>query len=95
MVEIDRKTVDYLAKLVRIKIDESQIDSIVSDLRTIVSYVSQLKQIDTEDIQPAKYVLFHYNVSRKDMVKPSLPVEDVFKNAPEKAVNLFKVPKII
>ncbi len=95
MVEIDRKTVEYLVKLARIKIDENQMDRIVSDLRTIVSYVSQLSQIDTKDIQPVKHVLSLYNISRKDQVRQSLPAQEVLKNAPEKAGNFFKVPKII
>ncbi|HOC03215.1 MAG TPA: Asp-tRNA(Asn)/Glu-tRNA(Gln) amidotransferase subunit GatC [bacterium] len=95
MEKIDRKTVNYLAKLARIRIDETQMDSIVSDLATIISYVSQLNQINTEDVQPAKHVLPFHNISRKDNIKPSLPLEDVLKNAPEKTGNFFKVPKII
>ncbi|HPC29919.1 MAG TPA: Asp-tRNA(Asn)/Glu-tRNA(Gln) amidotransferase subunit GatC [Candidatus Ratteibacteria bacterium] len=95
MEKIDRKTVNYLAKLARIRIDETQMDSIVSDLATIISYVSQLNQINTEDVQPAKHVLPFHNISRKDNTKPSLPLEDVLKNAPEKTGNFFKVPKII
>ena len=95
MEEIDRRTINYLAKLARIRIDETQMDSIVSDLATIISYVSQLNQINTEDVQPAKHVLPFHNISRKDNTKPSLPLEDVLKNAPEKTGNFFKVPKII
>ena len=35
------------------------------------------------------------NVYRADRVRPSLPVSEVLKNAPDKANNLFKVKKII
>ncbi|MCM8805238.1 MAG: Asp-tRNA(Asn)/Glu-tRNA(Gln) amidotransferase subunit GatC [Candidatus Omnitrophica bacterium] len=92
---VDKNTIDYLAKLARIKIGHDEIERIVSDIESILSYVSQLDQLNTENIGPAKHVLPFFNVCRKDEVKPSLPVEEVLKNAPEKTTNLFKVPKII
>ncbi len=35
------------------------------------------------------------NVLREDVVEPSLPVEDVLRNAPETDGPFFKVPKIL
>ncbi|HPP67422.1 MAG TPA: Asp-tRNA(Asn)/Glu-tRNA(Gln) amidotransferase subunit GatC [bacterium] len=93
--DINKKTVDYLANLAKIKIEDVEISRIVSDLRTIVSYISQISYIDTKDIKPARHILPLYNISRKDQVRQSLSVEDVLKNAPEKTDNFFKVPKII
>ncbi|MGB9643019.1 MAG: Asp-tRNA(Asn)/Glu-tRNA(Gln) amidotransferase subunit GatC [Candidatus Ratteibacteria bacterium] len=95
MSDIDRKTVDYLSKLARIKIEESEMEKIIIDLKSILDYISQLNQLDTENIEPAKHVLPFTNVCRKDTSRPSLPVDRVMKNAPEKTGNLFKVPKII
>ncbi|HOJ30703.1 MAG TPA: Asp-tRNA(Asn)/Glu-tRNA(Gln) amidotransferase subunit GatC [bacterium] len=95
MSNIDRKTVDYLAKLARIKIEDGEMEKIILDLKNILDYISQLNQLNTENIQPANHVLSFTNVCRKDETKSSLSVDQVMKNAPEKIDNLFRVPKII
>ncbi|MCM8825467.1 MAG: Asp-tRNA(Asn)/Glu-tRNA(Gln) amidotransferase subunit GatC [Candidatus Omnitrophica bacterium] len=95
MPEIDKNTIDYLAKLARIKLREEEIEKFINDLRSILDYVTQLNQLDTENVEPAKHVLPYSNVCRKDIIKASLPVEEVLKNAPERVKNMFKVPGII
>ncbi|HOK79233.1 MAG TPA: Asp-tRNA(Asn)/Glu-tRNA(Gln) amidotransferase subunit GatC [bacterium] len=95
MSDIDRKTVEYLTKLARIKIENSEMEKIILDLKSILDYISQLNQLNTENIEPAKHVLSCANVCRKDKSRPSLPVDSVMKIAPEKTGNLFRVPKII
>lgn len=92
---MDKNTVEYLAKLARIKLSDAEISKLVRDLETILDYVSQLNQLDTEKVKPVTHVLRLNNVFRKDEKKSSLQVVEVFKNAPEKTENMFKVPGII
>ncbi|MCM8816213.1 MAG: Asp-tRNA(Asn)/Glu-tRNA(Gln) amidotransferase subunit GatC [Candidatus Omnitrophica bacterium] len=75
--------------------NEQEKNKLVEDLETILEYVSQLNQLNTEKVEPAKHVLKLNNVMRKDQIKPSLPVEEVLKNAPEKTKKMFRVPGII
>lgn len=95
MPKIDKTTIDYLAKLARIRLYGDEIERLLSDLESIIGYVSQLNQLQTDNIEPAKHVLPFFNVCRKDTKKQSLPVEEVLKNAPEKAGKFFKVPGIL
>ncbi len=92
---IDKNTIDYIAKLARIRLSEEEKNRFVSDLESIIGYVSQLNQLNTQNIEPAKHVLPLHNICRKDKRKQSLRSEEVLKNAPEKADNMFKVPGII
>ncbi|MCM8821275.1 MAG: Asp-tRNA(Asn)/Glu-tRNA(Gln) amidotransferase subunit GatC [Candidatus Omnitrophica bacterium] len=95
MPDIDKSAIEYLAKLARIKLKDEEMEKLIADLKNIIDYVSQLNQLNTENVEPAKHVLPYCNVCRKDVKKNSLPVEEVLKNAPERAENMFKVPGII
>ncbi|MBC8473917.1 MAG: Asp-tRNA(Asn)/Glu-tRNA(Gln) amidotransferase subunit GatC, partial [Candidatus Omnitrophica bacterium] len=55
----------------------------------------KLKKVDVSKLEPTSHVLEMKNVYREDKVKPSLPVDEVMKNAPARERNLFKVGKII
>ncbi|HDD64948.1 MAG TPA: Asp-tRNA(Asn)/Glu-tRNA(Gln) amidotransferase subunit GatC, partial [Firmicutes bacterium] len=61
----------------------------------IIDYVSKLKEVDTENIEPTYHVLPVTNVFREDKVEKSLDIEEVLKNAPDRFKNFFKVPRII
>lgn len=92
---ITKNDVKYIANLARLKLTEKEIEYFTGQLRNIISYVDQLKELDTADIEPTTHAMPITNVFRADAVRPSLNVEDVLKNAPAKEGNLFKVPRII
>jgi len=87
--------IEYVARLARLSLTESEKERFRKDLAEILAYVGKLNQIDTEAIQPTSHVLSVQNVFRDDKVLPSLPKDVVLANAPQKKDGLFKVPKII
>jgi len=87
--------IEYVARLARLSLTESEKERFRKDLAEILAYVGKLDQIDTEAIQPTSHVLSVQNVFRDDEVSPSLPKDVVLANAPQKKDGLFKVPKII
>ncbi len=95
MAVIDLKTIDYLAELARIKLDNEEKFKLMADLEKILEYVSQLDMLDTANVEPARHVLPYVNVLRADKVNPSLQTEEALKNAPEKTGSMFRVPGII
>ena len=93
---IDKDTVKRVAHLARLSLDERELETYSSQLASILSYISKLNEIDTEGVPPTSHALSTLkNVFRKDILKPSLSVEDALKNAPEKEGDFFKVPKVI
>ncbi len=87
--------IEYVARLARLSLTESEKERFRKDLAEILAYVGKLNQIDTELIPPTSHVLSVQNVFRDDEVLPSLPKDVVLANAPQKKEGLFKVPKII
>lgn len=92
---ITKSDVKYIANLARLKLTEKETEYFTGQLSNIIRYIDQLKVLDTTNIEPTAHVMPIQNVFREDVVKPSLKVEDVLKNAPAKEDNLFKVPRII
>jgi aspartyl-tRNA(Asn)/glutamyl-tRNA(Gln) amidotransferase subunit C len=64
-------------------------------LSSILEHISLLEGIDTEAIPPTAQVITLENVMRDDVVRPSLPVEDVLRNAPRREDNMFKVNAVL
>ncbi len=89
------REIEYLARLARIKLNEEEKERFEKELTKIIEYVSQLKEVDTENVEPSYHVLPVTNVFREDKVEKSLDVEEVLKNAPDRVKNFFKVPRII
>lgn len=92
---ISKKDVEYVAKLSRLKLKEEQKQKFTHQLNSILEYIEKLNKLDTSQIEPTSHVVPLKNVRRKDLIKPSSPVDEALKNAPDKERGYFKVPPII
>ena len=92
---ITRKEVEYVAHLARLRLSEEEAEKFTSQLDQILSYFEKLQELDTSQVKPTSHPIPIVNAFREDEMKPSLDIEDVLANAPEKEGNFFKVPKII
>ena len=92
---IKRDIVKYVADLARVGLSEKELGQFTGQLDRILEYVHKLKALDVASLEPTSHVFEMKNVYREDEVRPSLPAEEVVKNAPSKQGNLFRVKKII
>ncbi len=94
-MQISREEVERVAKLARLEISEAEKDAFSKQLSAILTYVEQLKRLDTAGVEPTATVLAQTNVLREDRVCPSLPPEAALANAPEQTEGFFSVPQIL
>ncbi len=92
---ISKKDVEHVARLSRLKLKEDEIQKFTHQLNTILGYIEKLNELDTSNVEPTLQVVLLENARRKDVVRPSFPVEEVLKNAPDKERGYFRVPPII
>jgi len=92
---LDRETVLKVARLGRLKLAEHEIDDYVQKLGQILTYVEQLNEVNTDDVEPMAHAVELQNVFRDDVVRPSLPRELALGNAPKTDGQFFLVPQII
>jgi aspartyl-tRNA(Asn)/glutamyl-tRNA(Gln) amidotransferase subunit C len=91
MPAIDRKRVEHVAGLARIALTDEELDRFTGQLQVILGAIEQLKDVDTSDVPPSASVLPLKNVMREDEPRPSLPVELVLAQAPDREGDLFRV----
>ena len=94
-MEIRKEQVEHVAKLARLEVSEDEKAMFARQLSAILTYMDQLKEVDTEGVEPTATVLPTENVYREDAVKPSLTQERALAIAPDQAESLFRVPKIL
>ena len=58
--------VRYVADLARLKLDESQIGKLQKDMEAILSYISELNELDVSSIEPTAHAAPLTNVIRED-----------------------------
>lgn len=90
--EIDVKYVAYLA---RIALTPAEEEKLGAQLGQVLGYIEKLKELDVTGIEPTAHAVPMVNVSRPDVIRPSLSHSEAMRNAPAQANGLFMVPKIV
>lgn len=85
----------YVAKLAHLSLTEDEVKLYSHQLNDILGYMAELAKVNVEKIEPTFHPLPIHNVFRDDQVRPSLTVEKVLENAPQKESSYFKVPRIL
>ena len=94
-MKIDKNTTLKIAKLCRVKIEEHEIDELSSQLSSILNWVEQLNEVNTDQVKPLSNVSMADLPLREDKENIEDKSNEVLSNAPEKLENYFVVPKVI
>jgi len=97
---LTREEVCWVAHLARLELTDAELDRMTQQLGAIVEYVDQLRQVDTEGVEPLAHALAVENVFRGDEPAPSLPVREALANAPDHRTNdrgehFYGVPAVL
>lgn len=96
MANLDKETIEQLTRLCRIDCTEEEQESLLKDLRKILTYIEQLQEIDTKNVPPCNHVLEGMaNVMREDVVGEVLDREIFLGNAPAHIGGMIRVPPVI
>lgn len=94
-MEFDKNSTLKLAKLARLSLNDQQLDILEKDLTSIVSFIDQLKEINTDKIDPTSNSLNQDLILRDDIAENKLSNEDLLRNVPDSELGFFVVPKVI
>ena len=87
--------IHYVARLARIALSPEEERTLGTQLDGIIGYIAKLKEVDVSGVEPTAHAFPLVNVTRPDVVEPSLSSRDALRNAPSKAAGLFVVPRIV
>ena len=92
---IERKDVEHVARLARLALTEGEIEKMREQLNGILAYIEKLNTLQTDGVEPTSHAVPMVNVMRDDAPGPCLPREEALANAPDRAGEFFRVPRII
>lgn len=95
MTQITRDQVLHLAQLSNIQLDDAEVDAMATDLGSIVDYITQLEELNTDGVEPTYQVTGLQNVWREDEAVSGLTREQLLAVAPEVVDGSIKVPKVL
>jgi aspartyl-tRNA(Asn)/glutamyl-tRNA(Gln) amidotransferase subunit C len=87
--------VRWVAQLARLELSDADLEVMTRQLRAILEHVEQLRQVDTEGVEPLAHPLPIHNVFRADEPAPSLPVAEALANAPKQRDGFYVVPAVL
>ena len=94
-MKIDKNTTLKIARLSRLRIEGKEIDELSSQLSSILDWVEQLNEVDTENVEPLSNVVDSELPLREDQETKDDKSKEVLNNAPEVHENYFVVPKVV
>jgi aspartyl-tRNA(Asn)/glutamyl-tRNA(Gln) amidotransferase subunit C len=95
MPGISREDVEHVARLARLELSEVELERMRVEMSNILAYMDKLRSLDTGGVEPTSHAVPLRNVMREDEACPSLPREEMLANAPDRAGDFFRVPRII
>lgn len=95
MSALSRDEVAHVAMLARIRLTDAELDRLAGQLDQIVGFVATVGEITADDTPPMSHPLPLENVTRDDVVRPSLTTEQALAGAPKAQADRFAVPRIL
>ena len=92
---IDVNAVDKIAFLSRLKIEDSVKEATKEEFNKIIQWVDQLKEVNTDNVEPLISVNENAILLREDEVTQGQCSKDILANAPMKEYGYFAVPKVV
>ena len=95
MTAITPDEVAHLARLARLDLADDELAHLAGQLDVILTAVADVSQVATADVAPTSHPLPLTNVTRPDVVAPSLTPVQALEAAPASEGGRFRVPRIL
>jgi len=92
---MDNKTVETISYLARLELEKDKKEKITKDLESIINFVAELQDLNTEDVAPLANPLEKVAPKRVDSVTSKSRKEAFLSNSPESDKDYFMVPKVV
>lgn len=96
---ITEADLEKLARLAQLELTDEELRALAPQISSIVEYVEQLNEVDTNGIEPSLGGLTvegeRTATLREDVPRPSLGQKRALEEAPDAASGYFRVPKVL
>lgn len=90
-----KMNVKHVAKLANLPLTDQEIKQFEPQLEETLSYIDQLNEVDTKNVEPTSNLTGLKNIVDEDIAKPSLSQEQALSNTRAKQNGFIKVKGIL
>jgi len=96
-MKLTKGEIKHIADLARLELTEAELKKYGSQLSDILSYIDQLKEVDTTDVEPTAQITGLENALREDEKEDwdKKEIEEAFRQAPELKNRQIKVKRVL
>ncbi len=94
-MSIDRETVDHVARLARLALNEEERDRLREQLSAILEHINVIGEADTSQVAASAHILPMTNVMASDASRPSYAPQQLLANAPSREDGYFRVRAVL
>lgn len=94
-VEINKRLIEHVAEVARLKLTEKEIDKFSKELKDVIEAFSSLDKIDTKNIEASLQPVEIKNILREDKRKESFSQNEALSLTEQKKDGYFRGPKAI
>lgn len=94
-MSVDSATVRRIARLARIAVSDGEAARLEGELNSILDWVEQLGELDTDGVEPMTSVIPMAMKKRADEVTDGERADEIVANAPVSEDHFFVVPKVV
>ena len=95
-MKVKREDILHLASLSNFSVSDAEAESLERDLSDIIKYISQLDELETENVEPTYQVFEMENVWRSDeILEQDATREELLALTAEEKDHQIKVPKVL
>ena len=95
MAETSDLDVGYVSKLARLNLTDDETRLFQKQLADVLKYAEKLREVDVSHVEATAHAIPVFNVFREDEPRDWFTAEEALSNAPQKANQLFIVPKVV
>ena len=94
-MKINKQDLKNISLLSKIKIDEDNSASLITDLESILNMVKKMEEIDTSSVETLSHPVSTTQTLREDELKDEIDREKLQKLTKEKNSGFYLTPKVI
>lgn len=94
-MSVTKDDVRKVARLSRIAVDDSRLETLAGELNGILGWIDQLNEVDVDSVEPMTSVVEASLPMREDNVTDGEKPDQVLANAPKTEDGFFVVPKAV
>jgi len=92
---LSESEVRHVAMLARLALTDEQVETLRTELNSILGHIDTIQQLDLEGVEPMTHAIPLVNETRADVPRLGVTRDQALLNAPDAAQGAFKIPRIV